>query len=470
MLNSFWTRAQCCANVFLCVAILLVVPKVAADSDVSTIKRGMIPEGDSRWGLGIGLRLENTPYRGQDPVADLLPILSYEGTRAYLRGTRGGIKVLDRSNLKVDLIAQFRLNRYAGESGSYLARMSRERAFEGGLSVVVPSTAGEFGIELLGDMSNTHRGHELALIYARPFEWGGLRWRPAVSINRVSRDLANYYFGVTDGEALSDRPAYRPGVSTNIRFGMDAVYPLSTNGYLYGSLGFTRFDREISDSPIVNAQYRITGFAGYLYRFGNGHVDIPEAKPTSDGRWSFRAAYGWNAEASLLGIVPGGDFTLSPERTSVLSLEVGRLLDEGFRGWPLDIYVKGAYKRYFDKGLQPDSNGYALYIKGYYYGFPWRDWVKTRFGFGEGLSYADRMPVLERRSIEDKNPNTSKLLNYLDVSFDVSVGDIVRSKRLKDVYLGFVVIHRSGIFGFSDLFGGVDGGSNYNSLYIEALF
>lgn len=468
---SFITiRVSLSTQVIVLLCALLSASQASADSDVSVVKRGLIPENDSRWGLGAGIRVEHSPYRDQDPIYDFLPIISYEGTRAYIRGTRGGIKLIDRSNLKVDLIAQFRLNRYSGESGDYLARMSRERAFEGGLSVIIPSQLGEFGVELLGDSSNTHRGHELALIYARPFEWGALRLRPSVSVNRLSRDLANYYFGVRQEEAQADRPEYRPGMSTNVRVGLDLAYPLTTNSYVYGGIGFTRYDNEISDSPIVTSRYRTTAFLGYLYRFGNGHEGVPDARPVTDGRWSLRVARGWNAEASLLGIVPGGDFTLSPERTGVWSFEVGRLIDERFRGWPVDIYVKAAYKRYLDQGLQPDSNGYALYIKAYYYGFPWSDWVKTRFGFAEGLSYADRMPILERRNIEEKNPNTSKLLNYLDVSFDVSVGDIVRSKRLKDVYLGFAVIHRSGIFGFSDLFGGVDGGSNYNSIYVEAIF
>jgi outer membrane protein len=182
-----------------------------------------------------------------------------------------------------------------------------------------------------------------------------------------------------------------------------------------------------------------------------------------------RVARGWNAEASLLDIVPGGDLSLSPERTGVFNVEVGKLLDERFNGWPVDIWVKGSYTRYLEQGLQPDFNGYQLYIKGFYY-LPWSKWVKTRFGLGEGLSWAEEIPYLEAQSIESKNPNTSRLLNYLDVSIDVSIGDLIRWNKLKDTYLGFVVIHRSGVFGWSDIFGGVDGGSNYNSVYIETVF
>ena len=189
-----------------------------------------------------------------------------------------------------------------------------------------------------------------------------------------------------------------------------------------------------------------------------------------DSKWSFRVAGGLNAEASLLGIIPGGDFTVSPERTGVVSLEVGKLLDERFQGWPVDVYVKGAYMRYLENGIQPNGNGVALYIKGFYYGFPWSQYVNTRFGFGQGLSWVDQIPALEQRDLEKKNPNTSRLLCYLDVSIDFSIGDLIRYKPLKDTYLGFAVIHRSGIFGTADIFGGVDGGSNYNSVYIETVF
>lgn len=444
-----------------------------ADSDATVIQRGLLPERDGRWGLGVGVRLEETPYKGQSVITDALPLLSYEGRRAYLRGTRGGFVLLDGERFKLEAIGQFRLARYTGESGSYLAGMTRERSFDAGLNAIFPTALGEFSVEVLTDAGNTHRGEELSAGWARTFERGRLRWRPSLSLNRFSKDLADYYFGVLPGEVRTDRPAYAAGPSTNLRLGVHATWQLTSNGYLYASVSGNRFDDEIGRSPIVQRQFVYSAFAGYLYRFGNGGRTEQGGSagfPGGEGRWSLRVARGWNAEASLLGIIPGGDFTLTPERTGVWSFEVGKLLDERFMGWPVDIWVKGALKRYHEQGLQSDFNGGALYVKAFYYGFPWSKYVKTRFGFGEGLSYVEKIPFLERQSIEQKNPNTSKLLNYLDVSLDVSVGDLLRVKRLENTFLGFAVIHRSGVFGFSDLFGAVNGGSNYNSLYVETIF
>ena len=59
------------------------------------------------------------------------------------------------------------------------------------------------------------------------------------------------------------------------------------------------------------------------------------------------------------------------------------------------------------------------------------------------------------------------MLNYLDPSIDVSVGDLIGSRALKETYFGFGASHRSGVFGSSQLFGNVNGGSNYLYTYIE---
>ena len=61
-----------------------------------------------------------------------------------------------------------------------------------------------------------------------------------------------------------------------------------------------------------------------------------------------------------------------------------------------------------------------------------------------------------------RNRGTWKLLNYLDPSFDVRVA--------RDTYVGVGVSHRSGEFGKSELYGNVNGGSNYIYVSIETAF
>ena len=110
------------------------------------------------------------------------------------------------------------------------------------------------------------------------------------------------------------------------------------------------------------------------------------------------------------------------------------------------------------------------YLKAYYYGFPWRNRLRTRLGFGTGLSYATKAPFMEQRDQAIRGRDTSKLLLYGDPTLDFSVGDLFSVRELRETYLGVGVSHRSGIFGSSRLFGNVAGGSNYIYGYIETKF
>ncbi len=74
---------------------------------------------------------------------------------------------------------------------------------------------------------------------------------------------------------------------------------------------------------------------------------------------------------------------------------------------------------------------------------------------------------MEARDLQDRGRNTSKILNIFDPTMDVSVGDLVGVKSLRETYIGFGVSHRSGIFGTSQLLGNVNGGSNYIYTYVE---
>jgi hypothetical protein len=85
--------------------------------------------------------------------------------------------------------------------------------------------------------------------------------------------------------------------------------------------------------------------------------------------------------------------------------------------------------------------------------FPWDHYVDTSLAFGQGLSYASRVPKLEPRADPDE-AESARLLNYLLMELELGPP--------RSPWRGFVrVHHRSGAFG---LFGGVRGGSNFVAL------
>ena len=73
-------------------------------------------------------------------------------------------------------------------------------------------------------------------------------------------------------------------------------------------------------------------------------------------------------------------------------------------GWPAEIFRWRADDRPYDlQHIIHDRQGLV--------------------GRAEGLSYLDRIPYLEEKDMQEKGYRPSQLLNYLDFSIDLSLGD-----------------------------------------------
>ena len=155
-------------------------------------------------------------------------------------------------------------------------------------------------------------------------------------------------------------------------------------------------------------------------------------------------------------------------RAYTLGLEGGYLLQKDIREYPLDFYVKGGVNRFLEPTNCAECEDFyeaTLYVK-LYYGFLDKS---LRVGLGEGGSYTfGHIANVERVEARENSDNNSNYLNYLEVSFDYDLGRLMGVKSLQELYLGYALKHRSGIYG---LINNVRrGGSNYNMLTLEKNF
>jgi outer membrane protein len=203
-----------------------------------------------------------------------------------------------------------------------------------------------------------------------------------------------------------------------------------------------------------------------MYDFSPQTRKWPEGRPTIA-----RVFYGASSDCDMLQIVRlACTSTHTQDPTNVAGFELGRPFVQRLNGWPVDLGGFVGVVRHKEYGLQGDSWQVNGYLKAWYYGFPWSHRVNTRIGMGAGLSYARRVPFMEVRDQAIRSRDTSRLLNYMDPSIDVSLGDLIGVRRLRQTFVGLGVSHRSGIFGSSQLLGNVDGGSNYIYGYLETSF
>jgi outer membrane protein len=298
--------------------------------------------------------------------------------------------------------------------------------------------------------------------------WQRGRWavQPGAGLIWRSASLNDYYFGAATHEATASRPAYQAGSGFDTTLSLYASYQILRHWRLLGGISSVWHSSEIEDSPIVRDGAKPTFSLGAVYDFGSHQVEWDQ--PSTPTYW--KVIYGRESGAGchMVKIMTLSCTDLDHETpSSITGLQVGRPFVTGLNGWPLDFVGYVGLLRRDEMGQQQNAWQIDAYMKAYYYGFPWSKYVRTRVGFGFGLSYAEHVPYTEVSSQAERGRATSHLLNYLDPSIDVNVGDIFRSERLRKTWIGLGISHRSGIFASSRLLGNVNGGSNYIYASIE---
>ena len=169
-----------------------------------------------------------------------------------------------------------------------------------------------------------------------------------------------------------------------------------------------------------------------------------------------------------LGEIVTGNWNPYSGDNYVINLDGGYRFVHNMNDWPVDWYIKGGVSYFGEDGYQDDFLEATLYVKVYLKLDFWKN--RVRLGFGEGLSLAQEVPEVEIIDVTNDDgtvDEVAKFLNYLDISIDFDVGRLIRVESLENLYLGYTLKHRSGVFG---LFNGIHGGSNYSMVTIEKNF
>ena len=420
-------------------------------------------------GIGAAFRSERSIYRGAGTRHDFLPIYLYEGERLYLHTHSIGLRfgnVANEPRFDVFLRHRFEGYPYDRVPDSLAGMAKREAGVDVGASAQVGGSWGIAFAEVLHDVSGASRGNELRLGYRYPWRSGNLWLRPHVTLNIRDSKLNDYYYGVRPDEATVARPAYQAKGGVAPEIGLYAAYNVTERMRLLAGYTIIRWPGAVSGSPVVESRTTRQLTFGLMYDISPDHEAWPDRKPLI-----LRAYNGDSSDCNVAHIaLLRCNTTHTRDSTGVAGLEVGRPFIERLNGWPVDLAGFVGIQRHREEGFQPDFWSVRAYVKSYYYGFPWDSRVRTRLGLGIGLSYAQRVPLMEVRDQADRGRSTSKLLNTFDPTIDISLGDVIGVRRLRDTYVGLGVSHRSGIFASSQLLGNVNGGSNYIYSYVETTF
>lgn len=447
--------------------------------------RMLDPEDRSgTWSLGTAFRWAQSPYAEQGVLPDFLPTLTYAGERFFIDSTDVGWHLIDDQSWQLDLFGSYRLDGYNDFSGQGtggtprppedpLAGLERKSAFEGGLQLTRKTPAGRFSVEVRQDVSQVHDGSAARLRWAKVHRTPKWQLEPWAEWTYWSADRADYYFGVTEGELGEGTPAVDVGSTSRWSIGSALRYSVAAKHEVSLNLAYEVFSSNIEDSPIVEETLTPGVQIAYRYRFDDlrtPKIDGAYNFYENNGNpWSLRVAGGCTTTTKLNEILRG-NFNCNYEDVRMASVSAARLASEHTFGLPLETWVRLGLARHFEGDVGSDFFEGFFSVKALYRQFPWSETVGTRIGIGSHISYAGEVPALEEEKAEDNTRNTSRLLHHLEVSLDVSLGDVLRIPSWHNLYFGYAAHHRSGVFSSADIYSNVYGGSNINTLYLEWEF
>ena len=413
-----------------------------------------VPEQE--WGIAAVTRLASIPYSnevGDRSVGTFVPMLFFKNDYVFVNGIEFGAHLYQPDDELFELNVLTRM-RFVDIPASY------QNGYEGDTS--------DIGFQLhyrLDDIWTTDvefmsdsrfNWHSNATMKGQ-FESGDWQFTPNVTLRYKSDDFNSVYYGFSNYDFGQKIDA---GIDATV--GVEARYHVFSNLYLLGSTAVTVLDSNAYKSNTVQDRYQGEMYLGFGF-FNN--KDQPPKAELSNPRY-VRVAHGWGTPSNI-----GDIFKLNSEKdeynNQLTSVFYGHPLTDELFNHPVDIYLTPGLVHHWSSEVQSSSTEYVIAIKAYYT----LNWpTKWRFGIAEGLSYIDSVTYIEGSEMEEKNKVPSKLLNYLDFSFDVNVGDLFNQNDLNNLWLGYSVHHRSAIFEKSSQYGRIKGGSNYNTVYLQFDF
>ena len=405
-------------------------------------------EAPDAWGLAMGLRYAQIPYNTTDSsgVGDIMPLFFYKKKYFFLDGLTIGFSVPLNEKWELGAIGRLRFfdipsdyqNEVQGTAFDYGARVRYHinESFTTDLELL---------IDQRGYTSANGRFRYL-------FESGRWDLRPWANLRWKSAGFNDTYYGLNQVSI---------GSGFDASLGLDAKYHLWSNIHLVGRAAITRFDKNTHKAETMASPTQFESF------FGLGFFNDKD-KPVSKLKEKrfVRLSHGWGAVSSL-GDILAFDATRDPYDSQLTSFFYGHPLSDTLFTLPIPVYLTAGFVRHHKNDVQPNSEEYVLAVK-FFYTIPLP--IRLRLGFAEGLSFANPVPNMEQREMDKKEYQSSKLLNYLDISFGLNMRDIFRTDKLEDVWLGYGIHHRSGIYSNSSAFGRISGGSNYQTIYLQYHF
>jgi outer membrane protein len=223
-----------------------------------------------RIGVGIGAVGQSSPYAGSsETVLQPIPAITYNGERLQWLGPNIQYGIAGSGRLRLAASASYRVGAYEESDSPLLAGLGdRDGTLLAGLGMRYELPG---GVNLLAryehDVLDRIGGGQARLRVSKGFQAGIFRFVPQLAVNWLSAELANYEFGVPASAAIPGRTAWEVGSAVSVEAGFGSFIELTENWRVILNLSLEQYGDEVGDSPIVDTDRVVRGFAAITYVF-----------------------------------------------------------------------------------------------------------------------------------------------------------------------------------------------------------
>jgi outer membrane protein len=401
------------------------------------------------WAVGVAMRSSIIPFATDErKVSTFIPFVYYDdpGGIFYFRGLEGGATFLRPGDWQFSAMGRLRFMDIPAE---YQNQVQGD-TFMGGLQArYAPFGPWHLDLEVLSDM----KGHELANarlggIWADP----RLTLRAYFQAQYKTSKFNSYYFGLQQEDVSS-------GVELGV--GASAMYSIASNFFVFGRAETSLLDKPARNVSFVNHDMTVQVFLGAGFK-NDRTRSTPSVQKT---KRYVRLAHGWVTPSSLSDIM-NFKAESDPDNHQMTSIFYGHPLSDTLVGIPINVYFHSGFGWHW-KNKKESIQEFILAVK-FYYTIPLP--IRLKLGVAEGWSWVTDIPYVEDQELREKGYEPSQLLNYLNFSVDLNLGDIFGGKTLDRTWLGYDIHHRSAIFESASQFGRIKGGSNVQMVYLQYDF
>ena len=231
------------------------------------------------WTLGLGAVAIDSPYAGEGSRLRPVPLLDYEGERAFVRGNAAGVHLAQSGAFTLDAIVSVRLDGFDIDdlgraellaNGVDAALLEdRDDGLDAGLRATYGGGWGALSLDAIHDVSDASGGYEVALDYRYTWFVGRSAIAANLGSSLLSDDLAGYYYGTLDEEVARGVAAYAPGSAIVHRIGLTWMHPVGEAWHMVASAEASHLPDELRASPLLEPDSDRSGrlFVGFGRRF-----------------------------------------------------------------------------------------------------------------------------------------------------------------------------------------------------------